>query len=143
MPHSQATSAKLIPRAKGSRGKSLLDAGLVPVVEIARLSDREGWRPRPIYQAHRWFARRFGSAFRSLLVAAALPKDGDFWKAYYGGVDYQGRTVLDPFVGGGTSVIESLRLGANVVGVDVDAVACAITRFETRAAATPDLLPFL
>jgi putative DNA methylase len=113
------------------------------VADLARLSEREGWRPRPIYQAHRWFARRFGSAFRGLLVAAALPADGDFWAAYYGDIDYAGRTVLDPFVGGGTSVVESLRLGASVVGVDIDPVACAITRFETRAGATPDLRPLL
>lgn len=143
MAHPRSTHPRCSELHPGLTRPTLLDAGLLPVAEIARLSDREGWRPRPIYQAHRWFARRFGSAFRSLLVAAALPEDGDFWKAYYAGVDYQGRTVLDPFVGGGTSVIESLRLGANVVGVDVDAVACAITRFETRAAATPDLIPFL
>jgi hypothetical protein len=52
-------------------------------------------------------------------------------------------TVLDPFVGGGTSLFEALRLGADVVGADVDAVACAITRFEARAAAMPDLRPTL
>src|SRR5689334_19369742 len=93
------------PRApERTWAQSLLDAGLVPVAELARLSDREGWRPRPIYQAHRWFARRFGSAFRGLLVAAALPADSEFWGGYYAGVDYGGRTVLDPFVGGGTSV---------------------------------------
>jgi putative DNA methylase len=105
------------------------------------LASREGRRPRPIYGAHRWFARRFGSAFRALLTAAALPMEADFWATYYEGTDYWcGKTVLDPFVGGGTSVVEALRLGANVVGVDVDAVACAITRFETRAAEMPDLI---
>jgi adenine-specific DNA methylase len=120
---------------------TLLDHGLLPVEDLATLGEREGWRPRPIYQAHRWFARRFGSAFRSLLVGAQLPPTGDFWKSYYGGVDYSGKVVLDPFVGGGTSVVEALRLGADVIGVDVDAVACAITRFESRAGRTPDLGP--
>jgi putative DNA methylase len=79
-----------------------------------------------------------------LLTAAALPLGADFWKAYYEGTDaWHGKTVLDPFVGGGTSVVESSRLGANVIGVDVDAVACAITRFEIRAAKTPELWPKL
>lgn len=122
------------------RGACLLDAGLLPVEELAILASREGRRPRPIYGAHRWFARRFGSAFRALLTAAALPEDADFWTAYYEGTDYwHGKTVLDPFVGGGTSVVEASRLGAGVIGTDVDAVACAITRFETRAADASDL----
>jgi adenine-specific DNA methylase len=74
-----------------------------------------------------------------LLTAAAISPDADFWAAYRDGVDWHGRAVLDPFVGGGTSVVEAHRLGADVVGVDVDGVACAITRFELRAATMPDL----
>lgn len=124
--------------------RSLLDAGLLPVEDLALLASREGRRPRPIYGAHRWFARRFGSAFRAVLTAATLPEGADFWSSYYEGADrWRGKTVLDPFVGGGTSVVEASRLGAGVIGADVDAVACAITRFETRAAKIPDLWPAL
>lgn len=127
-----------------NRRRSLLDVAALPVEELAVLSAREGRRPRPIYGAHRWFARRFGTAFRALLTAAALPADADFWTSYYEDTDIlRGWTMLDPFVGGGTSVFEALRLGADVVGVDVDAVACAVTRFESRAAETPDLVPAL
>lgn len=122
---------------------TLLEAAALPVEQLAALALRESVRPRPIYQAHKWFARRFGSAFRALLIASAVPNGGDFWHAFYDGVDLSGQTVLDPFVGGGTSVIEALRLGANVIGVDVDAVACAITGFELRAADVPDLSPTL
>jgi putative DNA methylase len=118
---------------------ALLDVGNLPVEALARLGARESWRPRPIYHAHRWFGRRLGTAFRALLTAAALPPDGDFWDAYYRGASWAGRTVLDPFVGGGTTLFEAHRLGASVVGADVDPVACAITRFELRAASTPDL----
>lgn len=120
-----------------------LDAGLLPVEELAALGSREGWRRRPIYQAHRWFARRLGCSFRGLLTAAAISPTNDFWTAYYRGTDWQGRTLLDPFVGGGTSVFEAWRLGANTVGVDIDAVACAITRFEMGAFEVPDLGPSL
>jgi adenine-specific DNA methylase len=117
----------------------MLDAGALPVEDVATLTDREGRRPRAIYQAHRWFARRPGTEFRALLTAAALPVSGDFWDSYYGSVDYAGQCVLDPFVGGGTAAIEALRLGASVVGFDVDGVACAVTRFETEASRMPDL----
>jgi hypothetical protein len=65
---------------------SLLEAGLLPVEELADLAWRESVRPRPVYQAHKWFARRFGTAFRALLTAAALPADGDFWPTYYAGL---------------------------------------------------------
>ncbi len=119
---------------------TLLDAGSLPVEELAALAIREGRRPRPVYQVHRWFARRFGSAFRALLTAAALPVEADFWPAYYNGTDWRGRSVLDPFVGGGTSIVEALRLGANVTGVDVDAVACAVTRLETHLHTIPNLI---
>jgi len=118
---------------------SLLETGDLPVAGIARIAEREGRRPNPIYQVHKWFARRFSCSFRAILVAARLSPDADFWEAYYSGVDYCGRTVLDPFVGGGTSVVEASLLGANTLGVDIDPVACAITRFELDAGQTPDL----
>ncbi len=123
--------------------RTLLDTGQLPIEELATLAQREGRRPRPIYQVHRWFARRFGSAFRALLTAAALSEGADFWSAYYHGTDWSGRTVLDPFVGGGTSILEAMRLGAHVTGIDVDAVACAITRFETHLGTMPDMEPTL
>lgn len=119
---------------------SLLDSALIPVEELAAFSAREGSRPRQIYGAHRWFARRFGTAMRALLVAAATPNTADFWEAYYGrdGGDLTGMHVLDPFVGGGTILYEAQRLGASVTGVDVDPVACAVSRFEFGAAEASD-----
>lgn len=118
---------------------SILDTGGLPVEDLATLAQREGRRPLALYHAHRWFARRFSSAFRAILVAAEVQDDADFWAAYYEGVDYHDRCVLDPFVGGGTSVVEAARLGASAIGVDIDPVACAITRFELRAADAPNV----
>ncbi len=129
-----------VPRKpRASSPVSFLETGEIPVAEIARLAEREGRRPNPIYQVHKWFARRFSCSFRAILVAAQLTPDAEFWEAFYSGVDYRGRTVLDPFVGGGTSVVEASLLGANTLGVDIDPVACAITRFELDAGHTPDL----
>ena len=117
----------------------MLDAASLSVESFALLAEREGRRPVPIYQAHKWFARRFSSAFRAILTAAKLDAGDDFGGAFYRGVDYTGDTVLDPFVGGGTSVVEAARLGATPIGIDIDPVACAITRFELHAANVPDL----
>src|SRR3954453_19353273 len=106
------------PTSPSALAGSLLDVGDLPVEQLAVLADREGRRPVPIYHAHRWFARRFSSAFRAILVAARLRRDADFWKPLSEGADSSGLTVLDPFVGGGTSVVEAARLGASAVGVD-------------------------
>jgi len=118
---------------------SLLETGEFPALDLADFAIREGRRPRPIYSAHKWFARRLGCVFRALLIGGASDPTTDFWDAYYGAADLQGVTVLDPFVGGGTSVVEASRLGAAVIGIDVDPVACAVTRFELEAETLPDL----
>jgi len=118
---------------------SILTDGEIPLEELAAFATREGRRPRPIYTAHKWFARRLGSVFRALLVGAVTSKDGNFWEAYYGDADLRGFQVLDPFVGGGTSVVEAQRLGASAHGIDVDPIACSVTNLELTAADIPDL----
>lgn len=123
--------------------RSLLEAGELPFGDLVRFAAREGRRPRPIYQIHKWFARRLGCSFRAVLVGAVEPSTADFWKAYYETASLQGMTVLDPFVGGGTSVVEAARLGASAIGVDVDPIACAVTTAELGAASLVDLLPTL
>jgi hypothetical protein len=122
---------------------SILTNGEIPLEELAYFAVREGRRPRPIYTAHKWFARRLGSVFRALLVGATTPKDDDFWAAYYGDADLRGVQVLDPFVGGGTSVVEAQRLGAFARGVDVDPIACSVTNLELAATEMPDLTEIL
>lgn len=117
----------------------MLEHGDFPLHELALFALREGRRPRAIYTAHKWFARRLGTVFRALLVGAVSGPEDDFWEGYYGGADLRGITLLDPFVGGGTSVVEASRLGASAVAVDVDPIACSVTELELMAASLPDL----
>lgn len=49
-----------------------------------------------------------------------------------------GDCVLDPFMGGGTSVIEGLMLGRSMVGVDVNALACFVAATRTRPLSASD-----
>lgn len=123
--------------------ESLLDLGRLPVAELARIAMREGVRPRAAYQAHKWFARRFAVTARALLVGAACAPTTSFWRKYYRGDSWNGRTVLDPFVGGGVMLLEARRLGASVVGVDIEPVAAAIAQFQTTLPDLPDLNPVL
>lgn len=119
--------------------QSLIVSGDLPIESLADLAMREGRRPRPIYQTHKWFARRFGSAFRGLLVAAAIKPNEDFWEAYFGGTSLEGLHIGDPFVGGGTAIAEAQRLGGHCYASDVDPVAVSITRFQSRLGAVPPL----
>src|SRR5690606_7667436 len=60
---------------------------------------REGNRKKPIYELHKWWARRLGSTFRTLLVAATSSKTTTTpWeKAFLEAPDLSSLTVLDPF----------------------------------------------
>ncbi|MGI5818115.1 MAG: DUF1156 domain-containing protein [Armatimonadota bacterium] len=65
-----------------------------------------------------------------LAELGASPEDPQWWEA----IDWDARepiTVLDPFMGGGTTIVESLRLGANAVGVDLNPVAWFVVKKET------------
>ena len=98
-----------------------------PIVEINRLAVPERNSFKPIYQMHKWFARRASCVFRAILLGALKPlpvdKDGnptksgaevimdEFYKDHTDDPDTNGKAVLDPFMGGGTTVVEALRLG--------------------------------
>jgi adenine-specific DNA methylase len=117
--------------------RTLLEAGELPIEDLAGLALREGQSTNPLYRVHRWFARRLGTQFRGMLAALTLPGCASaeaFWERYRGDIPLDGALVLDPFVGGGTSLVEASRCGARVVGYDIDPVATLITRFELACA---------
>jgi putative DNA methylase len=58
-----------------------------------------------------------------MLLDLLLPEGEDVMDAYYRRHDFSDKVILDPFMGGGTTVGESLRLGAKVVGCDLNPVA--------------------
>src|SRR5712692_9367247 len=104
-----------------------------PAVFASRLALREGNNKKPIYQIHKWWARRLGPVFRAVLLSAtSSPVDsrklrtGGFYRKH----SLAGLVLMDPFVGGGTSVLEAAKLGAKVIGVDIDPVACFVTAKE-------------
>jgi len=81
---------------------------------------------RPTIGIHKWFARRPGTLFRSLLLAEfddTRPLRDSFWLGH----DLAG-VVADPFMGGGTTLVEANRLGLHVVGSDVNPMAYWVVR---------------
>ena len=127
----------------GFSERTLLEAGQIPIEQLAELALREGQRTNPLYRVHRWFARRLGSQFRAILTGLALGgEDADrFWETYLDTIPLRGAIVLDPFVGGGTSLVEARRCHARVIGYDIEPVATLITRFELSAGAYEPYTP--
>lgn len=83
---------------------------------------------RPVIAVHKWFARRPGTLFRSLLLAEfAVPP---LREAFYQAHDLPHLHVLDPFMGGGTPLIEANRIGCRVTGYDVNPMAYWVVRQE-------------
>lgn len=94
---------------------------------------------RPPYYVHKWWARRTGSVFRGIVLDMLLPEDEDVMDAYYRAHDFSDAVVLDPFMGGGTTVGEALRLGCKVVGCDLNPVAWYLVSQAMRRADIPQL----
>jgi adenine-specific DNA methylase len=119
-----------------------------PIVEINRLAVPERNAFKPIYQMHKWFARRASCVFRAILLGALKPlptddkgnptKSGaqvimdEFYKDHSDDPDTNGKIILDPFMGGGTTVVEALRLGCKVIGIDLNPVAWFIVKTEVE-----------
>ena len=75
-----------------------------PIERLSFLTRREKHAMKPVYQMHTWFARRVGSEFRALILAAFLDEETteeEFWQRFYSATDLGGPIILDPFMGGG------------------------------------------
>jgi adenine-specific DNA methylase len=81
---------------------------------------------RPIIAVHKWFARRPGTLFRALALAEF--GDAPLADIYFTANDFPGRKVADPFMGGGTPLIEANRVGCDVTGFDINPMAAWIVR---------------
>lgn len=53
---------------------------------------------------------------------------------------HEGNVVLDPFVGAGTTALESILLNRHAIGIDVDPIACRISRVLTSRFDSPYLV---
>ena len=58
------------------------------------------------------------------------------WEFYPKDVRIDDKKVLDPFMGGGTSLVEASRFGAETVGYDLNPVAWFVTKKELEAGQT-------
>ena len=99
-------------------------------------------RYRPVLFIHKWWARRLGCVFRTIVLYTLVDENTkvldektgkwrkitkeeleNLWLLYLKDVDFGGKIVLDPMMGGGTTVVEVLRTGCKVVAQDLNPVA--------------------
>ncbi len=74
---------------------------------------------RPNTYLHKWWGRRCGSTFRLILKGLV---DDPARAGYYAAGGLEGKIILDPMIGGGTTLHEAIRLGAGVIGLDIDPI---------------------
>lgn len=111
-------------RGRNARGiEARFDATFATELALREKQIQQNYRP--IIGVHKWFARRPGTIFRSLLLAEYVdaPLAESFWEAHR-----LTGTIGDPFMGGGTPVYEANRLGFHVVGCDINPMAHWIVR---------------
>lgn len=101
-----------------------------PWRELREVSRRQGTRKPPIYSVHRWWARRPPELYRAILRHLAANGSDD-------ARPLAGQVILDPFMGGGTTLVEAQRLGADVIGFDTEDLACRVTALELGRAPDP------
>ena len=98
------------------------------IAKMARREKQIQQHYRPLIAVHKWFARRPGTLFRGLTLAefGARPLSESFFAAN----DFPERTIADPFMGGGTPLLEANRVGCDVLGFDINPMAAWIVREE-------------
>ncbi|MGV8980527.1 DNA methyltransferase [Clostridium sp.] len=104
----------------------------IPFDKIYESARKEASRKKPVFFIHKYFARRITCNFRLILLGLLLPYEEDIWKHYYKSMkisDNDSITILDPFMGGGTTIFESLRLNTKVIGNDLQ----PLSKFVTTA----------
>jgi adenine-specific DNA methylase len=120
VPPDTSTVISLDPRFRLERQ---FDPGFVAQLALREKQVQQSYRP--IIGIHKWFARRPGSVFRSLILAEF--ETGDLAETYWQSHNLHG-VIADPFMGGGTSIYESLRVGLSAIGADINPMAYWLVR---------------
>jgi adenine-specific DNA methylase len=98
------------------------------IAELALREKQIQQNYRPVIAVHKWFARRPGTLFRGLLLSEF--SDRPLQEAFFNANDLSGRHVADPFMGGGTPILEANRVGCDVTGFDINPMSYWIVKQE-------------
>jgi putative DNA methylase len=107
------------------------------ISQLAQVETGKKQYYRPVYSLHKWWARRPGTLFRAIILQAIEPHKKLFSinhgslspeSNYFQSHNLENVIIFDPFMGGGTTLVEANRLGAKVIGCDLNPVSCWIVR---------------
>ena len=102
----------------------------IPYDKIYESARKEASRKKPAFFVHKYFARRITSSFRMMIIGSLLNYNNSIWDNLYKSFDdceVGDFTILDPFMGGGTTLFESSRLNIKAIGADLQPLSKFIT----------------
>jgi adenine-specific DNA methylase len=122
-------------------GSRAIEDDSFPFEALSDIAEIESWRKeinRPTTHIHKWWAQRLGTVFRALIIGAFAPSGADVFDLFYKPVRIPDGTVFDPFMGSGTTLTETIKLGAKAIGRDINPVAhflvkCALSVHDRKA----------
>lgn len=122
-------------------GPRAIEDDSFPFEALSDIAELESWRKeinRPTTHIHKWWAQRLGTVFRALTIGAFAPSGANVLELFYKPIRIRGVTVFDPFMGSGTTLAESVKLGARTIGRDINPVAhflvkCALSVHDRKA----------
>ncbi len=122
-------------------GPRAIEDDAFPFEALSDIAEIESWRKeinRPTTHIHKWWAQRLGTVFRALTIGAFAPSGANIFDLFYKPVRIPGGTVFDPFMGSGTTLAETVKLGAKAIGRDINPVAhflvkCALSVHDRKA----------
>lgn len=112
-------------------GPRVLEDDAFPFEALSDIAEVESWRKeinRPLSHIHKWWAQRLGTVFRAIVLGAFAPKGSDLLDLFYQPTRLPDALVFDPFMGSGTTIGETLKLGARAIGRDINPVAHFLVR---------------
>lgn len=102
---------------------------LIPFEDFYQSSLKEASRKKPVFFIHKYFARRITTNFRISLLDY-IYDDNAILQHFFEPSNSKGNdlTILDPFMGGGTTIFEALRFGCKVIGNDLQPLSLFVTK---------------
>lgn len=122
-------------------GSRAIEDDSFPFEALSDIAEIESWRKeinRPTTHIHKWWAQRLGTVFRALTIGAFASSGADVLDLFYKPVRIPNGKVFDPFMGSGTTLAETVKLGAKAIGRDINPVAyflvkCALSVHDRKA----------